>query len=97
MVRLNRSTLPFVWGPIGPGALVAHASVGQRGPEQSAAIADPVVAQYTSHRDAVQGKPAVGAAPEAGAGLGPLVAQDLHIGQAGVVVDRGVQVVVAAA
>jgi len=38
----------------------------------------------------------VGAAPEPGTGLGPLVAQDLHVGQSGVVIDRGVQVVVAA-
>jgi hypothetical protein len=47
--------------------------------------------------DAVQGEPAVGAAPEPGAALGPLVTQDLDLGQAGVVVDRSMQVVVAAA
>jgi hypothetical protein len=47
--------------------------------------------------DAVQGEPVVGAPPEPGAALGPLVAQDRDIGQAGVVVDRGVQVVIAAA
>jgi hypothetical protein len=29
--------------------------------------------------------------------VGPLVAEDLDVGQAGVVIDRGVQVVVAAA
>ena len=29
--------------PVGPGALVAHAGVGQRRPEQPAAVADPVV------------------------------------------------------
>jgi hypothetical protein len=45
----------------------------------------------------MQGEPVVGAAPEPGAALGPLVAQDLHVGQAGVVVDRGMQVVVATA
>ena len=44
----------------------------------------------------MKGEPVVGAVPEAGAGLGPLVAEDLDIGQAGVVIDRGVQVVVAA-
>ena len=32
------------------------------------------------------------AAPEAGAGLGPLITQDLHVGQAGVVIDGVVQV-----
>jgi hypothetical protein len=45
----------------------------------------------------VDGEPAVGAAPEPGAGLGPLVTQDLYVGEARVVVDRGVQVVIAAA
>ena len=84
-------------GPVGPGALVGHAGVGQRRPEQAAAVADPVVGQDLDHRDAVQGEPAVAAAPEPGAALGPLVTQDLDIGQAGVVVDRGMQVVVAAA
>jgi hypothetical protein len=76
---------------------VAHAGLGQRGPEQPAAVADLVVAQDPDHRDAVQGEPVVGAPPEAGAGLGPLVAQDLDLGQAGGVIDRGMQVVVAAA
>jgi hypothetical protein len=47
--------------------------------------------------DAVQGEPVVGAPPEASAALGALVAQDLDVGQPRVVVDRGVQVVVAAA
>src|SRR5215216_7123417 len=32
--------------PIGPGALVAYAGVGQRGPEQPAAVADPVIGEY---------------------------------------------------
>jgi hypothetical protein len=74
-----------------------HANVSQRGLEQPAAVADPVVGQHPGHQDAVQGEPVVGAAPEAGAARGPLVAQDLDIGQAGVVVDRSMQVVVAAA
>jgi hypothetical protein len=39
----------------------------------------------------------VGAAPEPSAGLGPLVAEHLDVGQAGVVVDRGVQVVITTA
>jgi hypothetical protein len=39
----------------------------------------------------------VGAAPEPGAALGPLVAQDLHISQPRVVIDGGVQIVIAAA
>jgi hypothetical protein len=45
--------------------------------------------------DAMHGEPTVGAAPEPSTGLGPLVAQDLDTGQAGVVVDCGVQVVIA--
>jgi hypothetical protein len=69
---------------------VADAGCGQGGLEQAAAVADAVVGQHPSDGDAVQGEPVVGAAPEPGAGLGPLVAQDLHIGQAGVVVDGGV-------
>jgi hypothetical protein len=39
----------------------------------------------------------VGAAPEPSAGLSALVAQDLDIGQAGVIIDRGMQIVVATA
>jgi hypothetical protein len=76
---------------------VAHAGGGQRGPEQPAAVADPVVVQDPEHRDGVPGEPVVGAAPEPGAGLGRLLAQDLHLGQARVVLDRGMQVVIAAA
>jgi hypothetical protein len=65
-------------------------------PEQPAAVADPVVGQYPGHGDAVEGEPAVGAAPEPGPDLRPLVAEQLHVGQAGVVVDRGVQIFLAA-
>ena len=59
--------------PIGSGALVAHTSVGQRHPEQPAAVADAVVGQHPSDGHAVQREPAVGAAPEPGAGRGPIV------------------------
>jgi hypothetical protein len=76
---------------------VAYAGVGQRRPEQPAAVADPVVGEHAVDGDAVQGEPVVGAPPEASAALGALVAQDLDVGQPRVVVDRGVQVVVAAA
>ena len=74
---------------------MAHAGGGQRRPEQPAAVADPVVAKHAVDGDAVQGEPVVGAAPAPSAALGPLVTQDLDLGQPGVVVDRGVQVVVA--
>jgi uncharacterized membrane protein (DUF485 family) len=73
--------LPVGLRPVGTSALVAHAGVEQRRPKQSAAVADPVVGQHPGHSDAVHGEPAVGAAPEPGAGLGPLITQDLHISQ----------------
>jgi hypothetical protein len=73
-----------------------HVGVGQRRPEQPAAVADPVVGEHAVDGDAMQGEPVVGAAPEAGAALGALVTQDLHIGQPRVVIDRGMQVVIAA-
>ena len=76
---------------------MAYAGCGQRRPEQPAAVADPVIGEHAVDGDAVQGEPVVGAAPEPGAALGPLVAQDLDIGQPRVVVDCGVQVVIAAA
>jgi transposase-like protein len=66
--------LPIGLRPIGTRPLVAYAGVGQRGPEQSAAVADPVVGQHPGDGDAVQGEPAVGPPPEAGAALGSLVA-----------------------
>ena len=83
--------------PVGAGPPMPHATISQRGPEQPAAVADPVVGQDPGHGDAVQGEPMASAVPEPSAGLGSLVAQDLDIGQPRVVVDRGVQVVVAAA
>jgi LuxR family maltose regulon positive regulatory protein len=89
--------LPVGLRPIRPGPLVAYAGVGQRGPEQPAAVADPVVGEHALGGDAMLGEPAVGAPPEPSAALSPLVAQEFHIGQAGVVVDRGMQVVIAAA
>jgi hypothetical protein len=83
--------------PVRPSSPVPHVEVSQCRPEQPAAVADPVVGEHAVDGDAVQGEPAVGTAPEPGAGLSPLVAQHLHIGQAGVVIDGGVQVVIAAA
>jgi hypothetical protein len=74
-----------------------YTTVSQRGLEHAAAVADPVVGQHAGHGDAVHGEPAVGAAPEPSAGLSALVAQDLDIGQAGVIIDRGMQIVVATA
>jgi hypothetical protein len=71
--------LPVRLRPIGPGVLMAHASVSQRRPEQPAAVADPVVGEHAVDADAVQGEPAVGAAPEPSAGLGPLVRVHLHV------------------
>jgi hypothetical protein len=88
--------LPIGLWPIWSGALMTHAGVGQRRPEEAAAVADAVVGQHAVDGDAVQGEPVMGTAPEPGAGLGPLVPQDLHIGQAGVGIDGGMQLVVAA-
>jgi hypothetical protein len=59
MVRLHRSTLPFV-GVGRARALVADAGVEQRRPQEPAAVADPVVGQHPGHGDAVHGEPAVG-------------------------------------
>jgi hypothetical protein len=46
--------LPIGLWPIGSGALVVDAGVGQRGSEQAAAVADAVVGQHPGDGDAVQ-------------------------------------------
>jgi len=45
--------LPIRLRPVGSGALVTHAGVGQRGPEQAATVTDPVVGQHPGDGDAV--------------------------------------------
>lgn len=68
---------------------------GERSSELVAAVAGPVVGQDPPHRDAGSVKERRGAGPEPGAGAGPLIAKALDVGQAGVVVDGGVEIVVA--
>jgi len=61
------------------------------------AVVAGVVGQHALDGDAMGGEERRGAAQEPRAGLAPLVGQDLHVGQPGVVVHSGVDIVVARA
>src|SRR4029453_8139468 len=68
---------------------------GQGGGEGVGAVAGSVVGEHPfDHRDAVVGEPGGGAGPEPGGGVAAFVGEDLGVGKAGGVVDRGVQVAV---
>jgi hypothetical protein len=59
------------------------------------AVAGAVVGQDPFDGDACVAEEGVGALPEAGGGLLALVGEDLAVGEAGMVVDGGVQIAVA--
>jgi hypothetical protein len=81
-------------GSVRAGAFVGDPGVGQGLAPRAGAVAGAVVGQ-----DALDGDPGgleerLGAGPERGGGVFGLVGQDFGVGQAGVVVDRGVQAAV---
>lgn len=63
---------------------------GQRLGEQPGLVAGSVVGEDPLNRDAVGSEEGVRPLPEAGRGFLALVGEDLAVGQAGVVVDGGV-------
>ena len=94
MVRLNRSTLPFL-GASRAGAEVFDAELGQGVAPQEGPVAAAVVGQHGAHGDVVDVE-AGGARRQTGGGFTDLVVVDLAVGEPGVVIDRGVHVGVAA-
>src|SRR5690606_37172525 len=77
------------------GALVGGPGRGQGGAPQPRGVGRAVVGQYAPDGDSGVGEECLGALPERGGGVLAFVGQDLGVGQAGVVVDGGVQVPVA--
>ncbi len=82
-------------GSVGPGSLVCDPGRCQDIAPGAGAVAAAVVRQDALDGDARAGEVGVGPLPEAGRGFLALVGQDLAVGEAGVVVDGGVDVAVA--
>src|SRR5215831_16409548 len=82
-------------GPVGAGALGGDAELGAGGGPEPGSVAGAVVAEDALDGDPGGGVPGVCAGQERGGGVLALIAQDLGIGQAGAVVQGGVQVTVA--
>src|SRR5215207_11480693 len=83
---------------VGAGEPLDRTELGHGGGElAAAAVSEGVVSQDALDGDAVGGEEPAGSAQELRAGGGLFVGQHLGIGQPGVVVDGGVEVVVAGA
>ena len=82
-------------GVVGPCAATAHAGGEARARERGAAISGAVVGEHGAHGDAALGEPGASPLPEGDRGDRALVGEDLAVGEAGVVVDHGVDVSVA--
>jgi hypothetical protein len=73
-----------------------RAQLGQDRLELAAvAVGEGVVGQHSLDGEAMDGEEATGATEELGAAVASLISQDLGIGQARVVVDHGMDVVIA--
>ena len=81
-------------GRVGPGVLVRDAGVLECLVEGFGPVAGAVVGQDPLDGDALAGEPGLGPGPEPGGGVLALIAEDLDVGQAGVVVDGVVDVVI---
>src|SRR6201999_3658656 len=79
-------------GPVGAGPLVGDAAGGEGVTPGEGLVAGSVVGQDPLDGDPGGGEERVGAAPERGRGVLALVGQDFAVGQAGVIIDGGVQV-----
>src|SRR5215475_10975152 len=86
---------PVGLGPVGADALVGDAAGGKGVAPGEGLAAGAVVSHHLLHGDPGGGEPGAGARPEGGGGFLALISADLAVGQAGVVVDGGVQVAVA--
>ena len=73
-----------------------HVELGEGVAPEEGPVAAAVVGQHAVDGDAVGGEPGVGPAPERCGCFTGLVVVDLAVGQPGVVIDRGVDVGVAA-
>ena len=82
-------------GVVGPCAATAHAGGEARARERGAAISGAVVGEHGAHGDAALGEPGASPLPKGDRGDRALVGEDLAVGEAGVVVDHGVDVSVA--
>ena len=95
-VRLNLSTFPFCQGQCGRirrcWTSVASSAAAK---SREFDVVHGVVGHDLPHGDAVSGEPGHGPGPEAGAGGAAFVGQDLGVGQPRMVIDGGVDVVVA--
>ena len=81
--------------PVGAGAFVSDACGLERLVPDAGAVTGAVVGQYALDGDAEVGEERLCPAPESGGGLLAFVGEDLAVGQAGVVVDGGVDEAVA--
>src|SRR5215468_6947292 len=82
-------------GSVGTSTAVSAGRFGHGGRPDPRPVAGAVVGQDAVDLDAHGREPGRGAAPEPGCGVPLLVGMDLAVGQAGVVVDGGVDVAVA--
>ena len=85
---------PVGLGPIRPGLLHSRAGVVAGAVPQPGAVAGAVVGDDTLTVDADRPVPGRSPCPEAGCGGGLFVVEDLGVGDAGPVVDSGVDVAV---
>src|SRR6202012_1859101 len=86
---------PVCLRPVGAVPLVGDPGCGQGITPGEGLVAGPVVGQDRLDGDPGGGEERLGAAPERGRGVLAFIGQDFAVGQAGVVVDGGVQVAVA--
>jgi hypothetical protein len=84
--------LPVRLRPVGPGLLRCDAEVGAGVAPQVRLVAAAVVGQHALDGDAAVGKPGHGVLEDLGRGFLGFVVVGLDVGDAGVVVDHGVQV-----
>ena len=79
-------------GVVGPCAAAAHAGAEARARECGATVGGAVVGEHGAHGDAALSEPGTGPLPEGDRGDRALVGEDLAVGEAGVIVDHGVDV-----
>src|SRR5215211_11179 len=84
---MKRSILAVGAWSVGAGAQVPDAQRAAGEGMDGGAVAGAVIAHHALHGDAVAGVERDGAAQEPDRGRGLLVAENLHVGQAGGVVD----------
>src|SRR5690242_16255392 len=82
-------------GPVGADPFVGDAGGGQGLAPGEGLVAGPVIGHDPLGGDPGGAEPGAGAVPERHGGVFALIAEDLAVGQAGVVIDGGVQVAVA--